>query len=234
VAWSRSLRAERVDSIGVGRCATLHELVEVADVVSVHLPHSVETRRLFDAHVFERMKAHAIFINTSRGGIVDEAALADAMREKDLRVGLDVFDPEPVDGVAAFRPALADAGLFVGTPHVGASTEQAQNAIAAEAVRICGEFVRTGVAPNTVNIEEHAPAQCQLVVRHYDKVGVLASILDVLRTHGANVEEMTNAIFRGAKTAVATIRLSKMPPPEVVADIAGLKDAVIAVEAKRV
>jgi D-3-phosphoglycerate dehydrogenase len=147
-------------------------------------------------------------------------------------VGLDVFDPEPAEGVAAFRPALADAGVFAGTPHIGASTEQAQNAIAAETVRICSEFVRTGTAPNVVNIEEHAPAECQIVVRHYDKVGVLASVLDVLRTHGANVEEMTNTIFQGAKTAVATIRLSKMLSPEVIAEIAGLKDAVIAVEAK--
>jgi D-3-phosphoglycerate dehydrogenase / 2-oxoglutarate reductase len=232
-AWSIPFRAERVESLGVDWCATLHQLVEVSDVVSVHLPQGDETRRLFNADIFARMKPRAIFINTSRGGIVDEAALADAMREKQLRVGLDVFDPEPVEGVTAFRPALADAGLFVGTPHIGASTEQAQNAIATEAVRICAEFLRTGTVPNPVNIEEHAPAECQLVVRHYDKVGVLASVLAVLRTHASNVEEMTNAIFHGAKTAVATIRLSKMPTPEVVAEIAGLRDAVIAVEAKR-
>ena len=234
VAWSVPFRAERVGPLGVGWCASLDELVEVSDVVSVHLPQSAATRSLFDAAIFARMKPRAIFVNTSRGGIVDEAALAEAMREKKLRVGLDVFDPEPAHGVAAFRPALADAGLFVGTPHIGASTEQAQDAIAAEAVRVCGEFLRTGTAPNTVNIEEHAPAECQLVVRHYDKVGVLAAVLAVLRTHDANVEEMSNAIFRGAKTAVATIRLSKMPALEVVAEIAGLKDAVIAVEAKRV
>jgi len=71
-------------------------------------------------------------------------------------------------------------------------------------------------------------------VRHYDRVGVLASVLAVLRTHRVNVEEMSNAIFRGAKTAVATIRLSKMPAPEVVAEITALEDAVISVDAKRV
>lgn len=155
------------------------------------------------------------------------------MRERGLRVGLDVFEPEPAEGVAVFRPALAAAGTFVGTPHIGASTGQAQDAIAEETVRICAEFVRSGTVPNTVNIEEHAPAECQLVVRHYDKVGVLASVLGVLRTHDANVEEMTNAIFQGAKTAVATIRLSRMPEPAVVAEIAALEDAVIAVEARR-
>lgn len=232
VAWSIPFRPERAEPLGVGRCATLHELAGASDIVSVHLPQRVETRRLINADFFACMKPGAIFVNTSRGGIVDEAALADAMRSKGLRVGLDVFDPEPAEGIAVFRPAVAAAGLFVGTPHIGASTEQAQNAIADETVRICDEFVKTGTVPNAVNIEEQAPAECQLVVRHYDKVGVLASVLGVLRTHEANVEEMTNRIFRGAKTAVATIRLSKTPAPEVLAEIAALEGAVIAVEAK--
>ena len=120
----------------------------------------------------------------------------------------------------------------MGTHHIGASTEQAQDAILAETVRICREFLATGRVPNVVNVEEHAPAECQLVVRHYDRVGVLASVLGILRNHDANVEEMSNTIFQGAKTAVAAIRLTRMPPPEVVAEIAGLSDAVIAVEAK--
>src|SRR5258708_1752208 len=106
VAWSIPFRPERAESLGVAGCPTLHDLVEVSDVVSVHLPQSVETHRLFNADVFARMKPRAIFVNTSRGGIVDEAALAQAMREKDLRVGLDVFEPEPAEGVAGFRPAL--------------------------------------------------------------------------------------------------------------------------------
>jgi len=101
-------------------------------------------------------------------------------------------------------------------------------------VRICREFLHTGRVPNVVNVEEHAPAECQLVVRHHDQVGVLASVLGILRNHGANVEEMSNTIFQGARTAVAAIRLTKMPAPEVVAEIAGLSGAVIAVEAKGV
>ncbi len=156
------------------------------------------------------------------------------MRERGLRAGLDVFDPEPAEGTAEFRPAVASAGIFAGTHHIGASTEQAQRAIAAETVRICREFVQTGRVPNVVNVEEHAPAECQLVVRHHDKVGVLASVLGILRNHGANVEDMSNTIFQGAKTAVAAIRLSRMPAPEVVAEIAALQGSVIAVEAKAI
>jgi D-3-phosphoglycerate dehydrogenase len=232
LAWSIPYPDELAQAAGVERAATLPDLVARADVVSVHLPQTVETRRLFNADVFARMKPGAIFVNTSRGGIVDEAALATAMRERGLRAGLDVFDPEPAEGVAQFHPAVADAGTFAGTHHIGASTEQAQRAIAAETVRICREFVQTGRVPNVVNVEEHAPAECQLVVRHHDKVGVLASVLGILRNHGANVEDMSNTIFQGAKTAVAAIRLSRMPAPEVVAEIAGLQGSVIAVEAK--
>ncbi|HEY1694524.1 MAG TPA: phosphoglycerate dehydrogenase [Polyangiaceae bacterium] len=232
IAWSIPFDEETATAHGVERCATLHELVARADVVSVHLPQTVETRRLFNADVFARMKPGAIFVNTSRGGIVDEAALAAAMRERGLRAGLDVFDAEPAGGTGAFRPEVATAGVFAGTHHVGASTDQAQNAIAAETVRICREFLATGRVPNVVNVEEHAPAECQLVVRHHDKVGVLASVLGILRNHGANVEDMSNTIFQGARTAVATIRLTHTPAPEAVAEIAALQGSVIAVEAK--
>jgi len=234
LAWSIPLDEEQARAHGVERCATLLELAERSDALSVHLPQTVETRRLFNADVFARMKPRAIFVNTSRGGIVDEAALAAAMRDKGLRVGLDVFDGEPAQGTGEFRPALAGMGTFVGTHHIGASTDQAQGAIAAETVRICREFVLHGRVPNVVNVEEHAPAECQLVVRHFDKVGVLASVLGILRNHGANVEEMSNTIFQGAKTAVATIRLSKAPDEQVVREIAALRDSVIAVSVTRV
>ena len=232
LAWSIPFDEESARAIGIEQRLTLLELVAESDVISVHLPQTVETRRLFHADVFARMKPGAIFVNTSRGGIVDEAALAVAMKDKGLRVGLDVFDPEPAGGTAEFKPAIASAGTFVGTHHIGASTEQAQNAIASETVRICRVFVQTGRVPNVVNVEEHAPAECQLIVRHYDKVGVLASVLGILRNHGANVEDMANTIFQGAKTAVATIRLTHTPSDAAVAEIAALQGAVIAVEAK--
>ncbi len=232
VAWSHPFDEELARTLGIERCTSLGELVEQADAVSVHLPQTVETKRLFNADVFARMKPGAIFVNTSRGGVVDEAALAVAMKERGLRVGLDVFDAEPAGGTAEFKPAVASAGTFAGTHHIGASTEQAQSAIAAETVRICREFLQTGRVPNVVNVEEHAPAECQLVVRHYDKVGVLASVLGILRNHGANVEDMSNTIFQGAKTAVATIRLTNVPSPDAIAEIAALSGSVIAIEAK--
>jgi D-3-phosphoglycerate dehydrogenase len=187
---------------------------------------------MFGEEFFARMKPGAMFINTSRGGLVDQAALVRAMKDKGLRAGLDVFDPEPAEGACPFQDELFAMKGFVGTHHIGASTEQAQNAIAAEAVRICGEFVRTGQVPNVVNVKGHSTSHLQLIVRHHDKVGVLASVLGIIRNHGVNVEEMSNTLFEGAKTAVAVLRLSVAASPAMVAEIAALKDEVIFVEAR--
>src|SRR5208283_4549156 len=98
VAWSIPFDEDLARSVGIERCASLNELVEQADAVSVHLPQTVETRRLFNADVFARMQPGAIFVNTSRGGVVEGAALAVAMKERGLRVGLDVFVPKPAAG----------------------------------------------------------------------------------------------------------------------------------------
>lgn len=163
---------------------------------------------------------------------MDQPALERAMKEKGIRAGLDVYDPEPDAGAGAFAIELAKLPQFVGTHHIGASTEQAQTAIATEAVRICLEYSKFGHVPHCVNIERHAPAKVQLLVRHYDRVGVLAAVLEIIRNHGINVEDMNNTIFRGAKTAVATLKLSAEPPPSLLEEISGLSDKVIQVSAK--
>ncbi len=232
VAWSRSLTAERAAELGLGHAPTLYKLAEESDVVSVHLAQTPETKRLFNGDFFARMRPGAVFLNTSRGGLHDQAALEAAMRERGLRVGLDVYESEPAGGTAEFSPEIAKLPGFVGTHHVGASTDQAQDAIAAESVRICREFVEHGRVPNVVNVEHHPAAVVRLIVRHYDKVGVLAAVLGIVRKYGVNVEDMTNTIFAGAKAAVAVIRLSSEPPADLVAEIAALEDQVIQVELK--
>lgn len=234
IAWSRSLSQHRAEELGIGRCETVRELCQKADVVSVHLAQTAETKKLFNAELFAAMKPGAIFLNTSRGGVVDQKALIDAMKTRGLRAGLDVFDPEPAGGKEAFADEILDLPGLVGTHHIGASTEQAQSAIADEAVRIVKCFMTTGEAPNCVNIEPNPPVKCHLVVRHYDKVGVLAAVLDKLRRANINVEGMNNTVFQGAKAAVATIQLGDKPTVELVADIAAMHDMVIKVEAKNV
>jgi D-3-phosphoglycerate dehydrogenase / 2-oxoglutarate reductase len=232
VAWSHPFTREEAAVAGVGFAETLDELARRSDAVTVHMPQTKETKGLFGEAFFSALKTQATFINTSRGGLVDHAAMEAAMRTRGLRVGLDVYEGEPAEGKTAWDLPLAKLPGFVGTHHIGASTEQAQNAIAGETVRICREFLATGAAPNVVNVALHATAIHQLVVRHYDRVGVLAAVLGIIKNHGINVEEMNNTVFQGGKAAVASLRLSVAPPSELVREISGLKEQVIAVDVK--
>lgn len=233
-AHSRSLTFSRAEELGVEYCSSLQEIAQKSDIVTVHLAQTKDTKGMFDSRFFAQMKPRAMFINTSRGGLHDEDALIAAMKEKGVRAGLDVFANEPAAGTAqGLNAEIFSMPGLVGTHHIGASTEQSQDAIAAEAIRICREYIATGRPPNVVNIEAHAPAKCELVVRHYDKVGVLAQVLGIIRKYGINVADMTNTIFRGSKAAVAAIRIAEPPPKELLAEIAALEEMVIQVEVKK-
>ena len=132
--------------------------------------------------------------------------------KRNLRVGLDVFPDEPKQGEAPFENTQL-ASLVTATPHIGASTDEASEAIASEVVRIIKLFRETGKPVNTVNMCGRSPATHSLVVRHFNRVGVLASVLDLLREEGINVEEMENTIFDGAQAACCTFQLDT-PPSE--------------------
>ena len=168
---------------------------------------------------FAAMRPGAYFINTARAEVVDQAALARAVEEKGIRAGLDVFAAEPAGGTGEFADDIVKLPGVYGTHHIGASTEQAQEAIAAETVRIIRTFLQTGQVPNVVNLARTTPATCALVVRHLDRPGVLAGVLDAIRAAEINVQEMENIIFEGAQAAVARIHLETSPGPEVIARI---------------
>ena len=198
IAWSRSLTPERAEQLGVERCDNMDDVFRRSDIVTLHLALKPDTRKLVNAARLALLKPNAILINTARGEVVDQAALRTALQGGKLRVGLDVFDPEPAEAVADFNDPIFDLPNLWGTHHIGASTEQAQEAIADEAIRIIQTFVRTGVVLNCVNLATRTPAKWQLVVRHYDRVGVLAFIMDQIRRSGINIEEVQNVIFEGA------------------------------------
>jgi len=212
VAWSRSLSAEGAEALGIERRESPLAVAAAADIVSVHLALAPETRGLCDVGFFAAMKKGAYFINTARGEIVDEEALKGAIREKDIRAGLDVFAQEPAGATGGFTSEIAQTPAVYGTHHIGASTREAQEAIAAEAVRIVHMFQETGKAPNVVNLARKTPATCALVVRHLDRPGVLASVLDAISAAKINVQEMENVVFDGAEAAVARINLETIPP----------------------
>lgn len=207
VAWSRSLTEERAAGLGIRRAASPEEVATLADVVSVHVALDATTRGLLGASFFAAMKDGATFANTSRGEIVDEPALVAAIQAKGLRAGLDVFANEPSAGTGEFVTEVATLPGVYGTHHIGASTDQAQEAIAAEAVRIVKVFAETGTVPNVVNLAKKTPATSSIVVRHIDRPGILAHTLDVISTAGINVQEMENIVFDGALAAVARINV---------------------------
>lgn len=211
IAWSRSLTPMRAAELGIMHKESPKAVAAEADVVSIHLALNNETRNLIDADFFNAMRQGAYFINTARGEVVDQKALIDAMKTRGIRAGLDVYAAEPTSAVGEFTdPIVNEEGLY-GTHHIGASTDQAQEAIAAETVRIVKQFKETGQVPNVVNLARQTPATHRLVVRHVDRPGVLAGVLDAIKSEQINVQEMENIVFEGAAAAVARINLDNAP-----------------------
>ena len=211
VAWSRSLTMERAAALGVEFKATPLDVARSADIVSLHLALKPETRGMIDAEFLSAMREGSYLINTARGDVVDQRALAEAMKSRGIRAGLDVFAVEPTSSAGEFQDPIAKEANLYGTHHIGASTDQAQEAIATETVRIVREFKETGKVPNVVNLARQTPATHRLVVRHVDRPGVLARVLDAIKTEQINVQEMENIVFEGAAAAVARINLDNAP-----------------------
>ena len=215
IVWSRRFTTGKDDvahqAIPMRLAGSPSEVAAHCDVLSIHLALNAETKGLVDAAVIDKLRPGSYFINTSRGEVVDYVALANAVRERCIRVGLDVFAAEPTSATDKFRDAIVALEEVYGTHHIGASTDQAQEAIAAEAVRIIRSYKETGKVPHVVNLAKQTPASHLLVVRHRDRPGVLAHVFDHLRSSDINVQETENIIFEGAKAAVARINLDGAP-----------------------
>jgi D-3-phosphoglycerate dehydrogenase / 2-oxoglutarate reductase len=203
---------ERIHAIDIELVDSLDELVAASDIVSVHVPAAPETESMFDARVLGMMREGAILLNTSRGNVIDEAALLEALESRGLRAGLDVYPGEPGTGSTSWSSPLAQHPRVVGTHHIGASTAQAQRAVADGVVEIIEAYGR-GEIVNCVNLAPTRLGTNTLHVRHFDRVGVLAGVFDILRRRDLNVEQMENRVFEGRNAAVATI--------DVVGDVGG-------------
>jgi D-3-phosphoglycerate dehydrogenase / 2-oxoglutarate reductase len=219
---SERVRA-RVEELHIGMVESLPDLLPACDVVSLHLPSSPATAGLVDRSFLALMRPGAVLLNTSRGELVDEDALLEALEEQDLRAGLDVYADEPGSGSAEWTSRLAQHPRVVGTHHIGASTQQAQDAIAAGVVEVIDAFVE-GETPNCVNLTPSRIGSATLTVRHLDRVGVLAHVLDRLSRDRLNVEHMQNRVFRGGDAAVATIDVAGPLTDELLADLGSLPD----------
>jgi D-3-phosphoglycerate dehydrogenase len=218
IVWSRRFsrnadaRQRVEEEFGLRVVETPRDVVASADIISLHLALTPDTRGFLNADLLQHARRGAVILNTARAEVVDYAALANAVQRQGLRVGLDVFANEPSGQTGTIDDSILKLPGVYGTHHIGASTDQAQEAIAAEAVRIVRIFGGTGRVPNVVNLTKRSPATHMLSVRHRDKPGVLAHVFQLLRDAGLNVQETENIIFEGAEAAVARVNLDGAPP----------------------
>jgi D-3-phosphoglycerate dehydrogenase len=209
----------RIEGVAIKDFSEMDQVLPIADIVSLHLPATPQTKGLFNEQMFSYLKNGALLINTSRADLIDEAAMLKAIEEKNIRVALDVFKGEPEGKAGSVSsPLQSNKNIYV-THHIGASTEQAQAAVAEETVNIIEHFLNSGVISHWVNRTKIADAYYQLTVKHFDKPGVLASILDVLRSGDINIEEVENVIFEGGLVALCTMKLKQSATDDMLKNI---------------
>ena len=209
--WSRSLTAKKAEELGVEYCSTPLEAARCADILSVHLPALASTKGFICADLLDVMNDGGFVINTSRNSLLNEADLLQAIEQKGLKAGLDVFDNEPASSDQTVASTLCSNPNVYVTHHIGASTDQATTSVAEAVVEIVDTWQHTGSVLNCVNLKQTQTATCCLAVRHADKVGVLAQVLEMLKAEGHNVQEMENIIFQGGTAACARIFLVGTP-----------------------
>jgi D-3-phosphoglycerate dehydrogenase len=230
LAYGRSLTAARAAELGVKRVPSPLELARESDVFSVHLELTDRTRGIVDRAVLSALPDGATFVNTARPELCDYDALLELIPKKSLRAGLDVLPKEPSERTARYDHPILHSGLVYATPHIGASTDRAQTAIASETVRILRSFVTKGEVPNVVNIAANTWSRYQLVVRHIDQVGALANVLAVLKRHGIHISELDNTVFEGGRAACAKIRLESRPSDACLQEIMAFSDEILHVD----
>jgi D-3-phosphoglycerate dehydrogenase / 2-oxoglutarate reductase len=197
----------RIEGVQIKDFSEMDQLLPLCDIVTIHLPATPQTKGLFNKQMFSYMKNGAYLINTSRQDVIVEDDLLEAIKEKNIRYACDVFKGEPEGKSGDVTSKLQNNPNIYVTHHIGASTEQAQDAVAEETINIIKHYVHSGVIDHWVNRAKITDAHFQLVVKHYDKPGVLASVLDVIRSGNINIEEIENIIFEGGIAACCTMKL---------------------------
>ena len=191
----RVIYFDRTDKLRHGNVEptdTLAELLGKADVVSLHVPETPETKGMIGAQEFAQMKTGAYFINNARGTVFDVDALAAALRSKHLAgAAVDVFPVEPKANSDRFVSPLQDLDNVILTPHVGGSTEEAQERIGSEVARKFVEFSDVGSTQGAVNFPQvqlpPRPAGTRFIQVQKNLPGELGRLNDVFAKHGVNI-----------------------------------------------
>ena len=141
---------EQIKDLGINQVEDIDALIKTCDILSFHVPANNQTKSMINKQMLDKMQPGTIILNTARGEIVDEAALIQAMDEKNIRAGLDVYANEPGASEADFQSAIASHPNVYGTHHIGASTSQAQDAVAEGVIEVI-EAYQAGEVINCVN-----------------------------------------------------------------------------------
>lgn len=226
-AWSRSLSPELAEELDVERAGSIDEVASKCDIMSMHLALTPQTRGVISRKILSGLKDGAVVINTARAEVMDEEALYSELKSGRLFAALDVFEDEPEFKEGEFKSRFQELENAYITHHIGASTSQAQLAVASDAVDIIRGYIKQGKVRNWLNRCDHTEAPWQLVVRHFDKPGVIANVMTELKDADINAQEFENVIFEGKKTACCTIQLDAEPSAETIKNIRTRQDEVI-------
>ncbi len=206
----------RIEGVAIKDFSEMNQLLPLCDIITIHLPATPQTKGLFNKEMFSYVKPNALLINTARADLIDQDAMLEAIQTKNIRVALDVIKNEPEQKSGEISsPLQSNQNIYV-THHIGASTEQAQNAVAEETIRIIKDYIESGIIAHWVNRAKISDSRYQLVIKHYDKPGVLASIMSVIREKDINIEEIENIIFDGGIVACCTMKLKKPVSTEMI------------------
>ena len=230
---------DTADKLALGnarRCGTLQELLEISDVVTLHVDGRPGNSGLFGAAEFDAMRPGSLFLNLSRGFVVDHAALRRHVVSGHLAgAAVDVFPQEPRGRGEEFSSELRGLPNVILTPHVGGSTEEAQEDIGEFVAGKLHDYVTVGTTSLSVNLPGVAlprtPGMHRLIHLHRNVPGVLATINQLLAEHSANIEgqilgtrddlgyvltdigtEYTDDMLGSLRALDVTIRLRTTPP----------------------
>lgn len=231
---------DTADKLALGNarpCGTLEELLESVDIVTLHVDGRPANRELFGHDELSRMRPGSLFLNLSRGFVVDHTALRAHLQSGHLAgAAVDVFPHEPAGGGEPFVSELRGLPNVILTPHVGGSTEEAQQDIGNFVAGKLGRYVHEGATALSVNLPGLAlhepPPGCRLLLLHHNVPGVLAEVNALIAAHGLNVEgellgtrgevgyvladiacDPPDDLVKGLETLGATIRLRSLGPP---------------------
>jgi D-3-phosphoglycerate dehydrogenase len=211
--------------------ATLHELLAQSDVVSMHVPETPATHGMIGRAEIQAMKPGAFLINNSRGTVVDLDALADALREGRLRgAAVDVFPAEPGSNKERFVSPLQGLDNVILTPHVGGSTEEAQERIGAEVSRKLVDYSDTGSTMGAVNFPlaqlPARPLGTRFIQVQRNLPGMLGRLNEVFARHAVNIAAQYYETNADVGYAVLDADASAADSQRVLADIRSLEGTI--------